>query len=108
VNILDKKYQKGEVEMDKYLIETPHSARDCQMLVGQVYAMGYLYHFEWGCPDGVHSGWAIIDAESHEQARLAVPSFVRGKARIVRLSKFTGEMISHDKSIDQPGRHEPS
>ncbi len=38
------------------------------MLVDQIYAMGYLYHFEWGCPDGVHCAWAIIEAESHAQA----------------------------------------
>ncbi len=79
------------VEMKRYLIETPHSAQDCQMLIDQVYAMGYLYHFEWGCPDGVHSGWAIIEAEDETQARLAVPPIVRNKARVVRLSKMSGD-----------------
>jgi len=68
------------------------------MLVDQVYAMGYLYHFEWGCPDGVHSGWAIIEAESYDQARLAVPSIVRYKARVVKLCKFTDEFISAHES----------
>lgn len=77
--------------MERFLIETPHTAKDCHLLVGQVYAMGYLYHFEWGCPDGVHSGWAIIEAEDEAQARLAVPPIVRNKARVVRLSKFSGD-----------------
>jgi hypothetical protein len=87
--------------MDRYLIETPHTAEDCHMLIDEIYAMGYLYHFEWGCPEGVHSGWAIIEAESYAQARLAVPSFVRSKARIVRLCKFTSDVvISHEASID--------
>lgn len=76
--------------MERYLIETPHTAQDCKMLVDQIYAMGYLYHFDWGCPDGVHTGWAIIEAENEAQARLAVPSIVRNKARVVRLTKFTG------------------
>jgi hypothetical protein len=31
--------------MERYLIETPHTAHDCQMLVDEVYAMGYLNHF---------------------------------------------------------------
>ena len=44
-----------EKKMDRYLIETPHTALDCLMLVDQVYAMGYLHHFDWGCPEGVHS-----------------------------------------------------
>lgn len=77
--------------MKRYLIETPHTAQECHLLVGQVYAMGYLYHFDWGCMDGVHSGWAIIEAEDEAQARLAVPSIVRNKARVVRLTKFLGD-----------------
>ena len=58
------------------------------MLVDQVYAMGYLYHFDWGCKVGVHSGWAIIEAENEDLARLAVPPMVRSKARIIQVSKF--------------------
>ena len=82
--------------MDRYLIETPHSAQDCKLLIDQVYAMGYLYNFDWGCMDGVHSGWAIIEAENGSQARLAVPSMVRNKARVVRLNKFSGDSkIAH-------------
>ncbi len=42
-------------DMDRYLIETPHDAKDCVLLVQQVYAMGYLTNFEWGCKSGVHS-----------------------------------------------------
>ncbi len=79
--------------MERYLIETPHDARDCQMLVDQVYAMGFLYHFDWGCEAGVHSGWAIIDAENEKEARLAVPPIVRNKARVIKLNKF----INHDE-----------
>jgi hypothetical protein len=80
-----------ENKMERYLIETPHTAQDCHMLVSQIYSMGYLYHFDWGCPEGVHCGWAIIEAVDEAQARLAVPPIVRSKARIVRLTKFTGE-----------------
>ncbi|OGO63363.1 MAG: hypothetical protein A2030_05330 [Chloroflexi bacterium RBG_19FT_COMBO_50_10] len=76
--------------MDRYLIETPHTARECQLLVDQVYAMGYLHHFEWGCESGVHTGWAIIEAESEAQAQLAVPSLIRKKARVIKLIKFEG------------------
>ena len=76
------------IKMQRYLIETPHSAQDCKMLVDQVYAMGYLNNFDWGCKAGVHSGWAIIEAENEADARLAVPSIVRGKARVIELTKF--------------------
>lgn len=77
--------------MKRYLIETPHTAQDCKMLVDQVYAMGYLYHFDWGCKVGVHSGWAIIEAESEADARLAVPPMVRKQARVIQLNKFAND-----------------
>jgi len=80
--------------MDKYLIETPHTAIDCQMIIDQVTAMGYLHHFDWGCPSGVHSGWAIIEAENESQARLAVPSLLRRKARVIKLYKYNGDSKS--------------
>ncbi len=83
------------------MIETPHTAEDCHMLIDQIYAMGYLYNFEWGCPDGVHCGWAIIEAESAAQARLAVPSLLRNKARVVRLCKFTPDVVTaHEPSVE--------
>jgi hypothetical protein len=79
------------IKMQRYLIETPHSPQECHMLVEQVYAMGFLYHFDWGCKVGVHSGWAIIEAENEADARLAVPPMLRSKARVVQLNKFDGD-----------------
>ncbi len=71
------------------------------MLIEQIYAMGYLFHFDWGCKDGVHSGWAIIEAENVAEARLAVPPMIRNKARVVQLNKFNGDPalfhITHTK-----------
>jgi hypothetical protein len=74
--------------MQRYLIETPHEIHECVELFRQLHAMGYLYNFEWGCQAGVHSGWAIIEAEDDKQAHLAVPLLVRHKARVVRLNRF--------------------
>jgi hypothetical protein len=83
-----------EKEMNRYLIETPHGENDCVNLVKLVHASGYLSHFDWGCMAGVHSGWAIIEAENEPQARMAVPPLVRGHARVVRLNKFDASMLS--------------
>jgi hypothetical protein len=74
--------------MDRYLIETPHEAAECLMLFSQLRAMGYLYHFDWGCQAGVHSGWAIIEAVDDQPAYLAVPPLVRHKARVIKLNRF--------------------
>jgi len=57
-------------------------------VVEQVRAAGYLHNFDWGCQSGVHCGWAIIEAESEEQAHMAVPAIVRRKARVVKLNRF--------------------
>src|SRR4029077_7385017 len=80
--------------MDRYLIETPHTERNCRDLVDLVNAAGYLHHFDWGCTAGVHCGWAIIEADNGAQARLAVPPLVRGQARVVKIVKFTQSMLN--------------
>ena len=77
---------------------TPEDRVYWQSLIDQVYAMGYLNNFDWGCKSGVHSGWAIIEAEDENQARLAVPSFVRSKARVVKINKFGGNKGSFEQA----------
>jgi len=58
-----------------------------------ILAQGYLTHYDWGCKDGVHIGWAIVEADSREEALLSVPSLIRSKARAVKLNKFTTEEV---------------
>ncbi len=79
--------------MDRYLIESPHTEGNCHLVIKEVRAKGYLHRFEWGCADGVHCGWAIIEAESEGQARMIVPSIVRSDARVVRLVKFDPDQV---------------
>ncbi len=79
--------------MDSYLIETPHTAQDCLMLVEQIRAMGYLFNFVWGCKSGVHCGWAILEADNEAQARLVVPPLLRGRARVIKLNRFDGDAV---------------
>jgi hypothetical protein len=77
--------------MDRYLIISDHSNEDCLHILDLVQAQGYLHHYDWGCKDGVHVGWVIIEAENKEEALLSVPPLIRNKARAVRLNKFTDE-----------------
>lgn len=79
--------------MDRYLIESPHTKEDCSRVLKQVEALGYLTHFEWGCASGEHTGFAIIEAESEGQARMVVPTMSRKQARVVKLNRFTPEML---------------
>lgn len=80
--------------MDRYIIESPHAPEECDSVLADLHAAGYLHQFEWGCKDNDHTGWAIVEAENAEHARQIVPWYVRAKARIVRLVKF--EMADDD------------
>lgn len=79
--------------MDRFLVESPHTLHDCKLAVKQVQSLGYLTNFDWGCEAGVHTGWAVIEAENESQALGVVPALVRSKARAVRLSKFLPEIV---------------
>ena len=84
--------------MDRYLVESPHDIGEWHKILGQVLAQGYLAHFDRGCDDGVHCCWAIIVAESHSMALMSVPPLLRGKARAIRLERFTSKDIKDIKA----------
>jgi hypothetical protein len=74
--------------MKRYLIESQHTDANCEQVVKDVFAAGYLHHFEWGCKDNDHTAWAIVDAESPEHARQLIPWYLREQARVVMLVRF--------------------
>ena len=53
----------------------------------------FLTHAEWGCKDGEHSAWIIVEMESKEEARSILPPPFRAQAKIVTLNHFTIEQI---------------
>lgn len=79
--------------MNRYMVETSHSREDCLHILDEFVIHGHITHFEWGCESGVCTGWAVIEAENEEQALYAVPTLIRSKARVIKLSKFTPEKI---------------
>ena len=79
--------------MDRYLVISNHTAQDCRGALQEALAAGYITHFDWGCMDGVHTGWAIIEAENAKEAMLAVPTAQRHRASVVRLTKFSPAQI---------------
>jgi hypothetical protein len=84
-------------EMAKFLIEVPHSEDTlaCARVVQVFLSKGshFLTQVDWGCMDGIHSAWMIVEAASKEEARLVVPPPFRSQAKIVGLNKFTPEQI---------------
>ena len=41
--------------MERFIIESPHTAENCKQAVQDIHAAGYLHHFEWGCKDNDHT-----------------------------------------------------
>ena len=49
----------------------------------------FLTNADWGCQDGEHKAWLIVETDSKDEARLVLPPSFRKDARIVELRKFT-------------------
>jgi len=79
--------------MKKFLVISHHSGEECVKALKETLAIGWLTHFEWGCKDGVHTGWAILEAEDKNQAMLSIPTFLRGKGQVVRLTSFNPDTV---------------
>jgi len=77
----------------RFLIEVPHEEpiAACARAVEVFLRTGshFLSHAEWGCKDGVHSAWMIVEVDSKEDARLIVPPAFRAQAKVVQLNTFT-------------------
>ena len=83
--------------MARFLIEVPHEADkvECARAVQILLSTGshFLTHAEWGCLDGEHKGWMILELENKQEARSVLPPAYRSQAKIVELNKFTMEEI---------------
>ncbi len=83
--------------MARFLIEVPHEAEHeaCLRAVRILLTSGshFLTHSDFGCLDGEHKGWLIVEVESKEEARSILPPSFRSQANIVKLNKFTIEEV---------------
>ena len=83
--------------MSRFLIELPHEpdGQACAKFVKLILTSGshFLTHADWGCMDGVHSAWIIVDVGSKAEALAIVPPAFRAATRIVGLNQFSLEQI---------------
>lgn len=90
--------------MSRFLIEISHDPEElaCARVVKVFLTSGshLLTNADWGCKDGVHSAWLIVEVDTKDEARLTVPVPFRARARIVALNKYA--MAEIDEII---GRH---
>ena len=83
--------------MARFLIEIPHEEETlaCARVVQVFLSTGshLLSNADWGCMDGVHTAWMIVDVDSKADARAIIPPAFRADATIIALNKFTMEQI---------------
>ena len=83
--------------MPRFLIEVPHESEKiaCARAARALVATGshYITNADFGCTDGEHFGWVIVEVDDKAQARGIVPPLYRDSARIVQLNRFTLEEL---------------
>ncbi len=78
--------------MNRYLVEIPHESdkASCNAAIKVFAESGshYLTHADFGCEDGVHDAWLIVEADDRGEARLVVPPQYRDKTRVTRVKRY--------------------
>ena len=83
--------------MPRFLIEVPHEeemvacAKAAQILLET--GSHFLTHADFGCRDGDHRAWILVEGDSKTEVRNMLPSLYRARARIVGLNKFSIEEL---------------
>ena len=90
----------------RFLIEVPHEGTPlaCARVVEVFLATGshLLSGADWGCKDGVHKAWIVVDVDNRDEARGIVPPAFRASAKVVQLNSFTMRDIEEILHLHQP------
>jgi hypothetical protein len=85
--------------MAKFLIEVPHDGTTaaCARAVDAFLRAGshFLTHADWGCQDGDHRAWVVLEVATREEARNVIPPILQAQAKIIRLNSFTMTDLEH-------------
>lgn len=78
--------------MSKFLIEVTHEAEKNACLRAAQILLKSGSHFvtnaDFGCLDGEHKAWIIVEVNDKDEARAVLPPEYRSNAKIVQLNKF--------------------
>ena len=84
--------------MPKFLIEVKHADdyKGCVKALDVFKTQGshLMSHAEFGCEDGVHCGWLVVEVSNRTEAELIVPPVFRGDARIIQLRRWAPEEVA--------------
>jgi len=96
--------------MARFLIEVSHEDHlmACLQAVRTLLSTGshFLTHADWGCSDGEHKAWVIVEMDNKEAARAILPPDYRSTAKIIQLNKFTQIDINEmDRKLQNKPAH---
>jgi hypothetical protein len=77
--------------MSRYLIASRHTEEECTRALDATLAKGtgILDKFVFGCKDGDHTGYAIVDVKSLSDALALVPDFLQEYACVTKVEKLS-------------------
>lgn len=97
--------------MKRFLIEVPHAAdkKSCDQAIQIFLETGshFLTHADWGCEDGEHKAWLIVDVDNKEEARMILPSLYRHDAKITQLRTYSPEDLAQPDEYHQSSKLNP-
>jgi hypothetical protein len=92
--------------MARFLIEVPHEGTTaaCARTVDVFLRTGshFLTHADWGCRDGEHKAWLVVEVDSRDEALNIIPPIFRAQAKIVQLNAFVLNDIEGLLGGDEP------
>ena len=85
--------------MSQFLLEVPHEEDmvSCEKAVRILLSTGshFLTHAQFGCHDGVHKAWIIVDLDSKEEAKAIIPAEYRNQSLVVKLTQFSLDKLNN-------------
>jgi len=83
--------------MERFLIEVPHGEdkSSCARAIQVFLSSGshFVTNADWGCMDGDHKAWLLVETENEQAARRILPAAYQQNAKIIKLHKFTRKDI---------------
>lgn len=84
--------------MPRFFIEIPHEEEEVACLravkVLQETGSHFLTNADYGCKDGVHKAWIIVEVDSKQDAENIIPRAYKMKSKVVQLNSFSVEEVN--------------
>ena len=81
--------------MPLYLIKSRHKTEDCLHALDEqlMHDVRSLEEFVYTCGEGEHAGYAVVEANSRDEAMTILPEVLRQEATVVKADRFTPDDV---------------